>query len=421
MLAVACGGGGPSPSTDAAATGDGAVSADAATVADPCPATPPACGTPPTLARGSGLRALDRCSFPMRDTGTWTDRTALVDSFPAAAARVTLSDIAADLNRTATRATAAQVPGDPPGVERAFQWQSGDQDVEYWIPQGITGSFDGRDDGRLDGRQLVLVSWYYERANEPGSTAEKGVRIAVVDTTNDAAIGYRFALLAEPVMREGRPDFAPVRIHAGGLAWVGDLLYVPVTGSGFRVFDLSRILRVAGTADRLGYDAASGQYDAHGYKYVIPQVGEYVDAGSCNAVFSFVALDRSTTPMSLVSGEYASEHVNGRFYRWPIDPASGRLLQTDMGRVVPDGAWYMAESHVQGGLSHGENFYLSSSQPAGGAGALYRSGIDRASATLGWIDTPEDLAYEPQTNRMWSLSELHGERFVIAVGLEAID
>ncbi len=356
----------------------------------------------------------------MTDRGTWADRGAIIDAFPAAS-RVSIADITTDMNRAATTVAAAQVPGNPPAVQRAFTWQSGDNSVTYWIPQGITGSFDGTTDGTVGGRKLVLVSWYYERDNEAGSTAEKGVRIAIVDVTNPSAIAYRFALLAEPVMRAGRPDFSPVVIHAGGLAWVGDYLYVPVTGSGFRVFDLSRIIRVDGTVDRLGYDMVNQRYDAHGYKYVIPQVGEYVDAGACDMRYSYVALDRTTTPPSLVSGEYDAATVTGRIFPWPLDPATGRLQHTDRDRVIGGGAWLAGESHVQGTLSHEGTFWMSSSQPAAGAGALYRAKVDTRSTTLGWIDSPEDLAWDPQADLVWSLSEHADARYVIGVRRESID
>jgi hypothetical protein len=267
----------------------------------------------------------------------------------------------------------------------------------------------------------VLVSWYYDRASEPGSTAEKGVRIAIVDVTDPQAIRYRFALLVEPVTRDGRSDFAPVAIHAGGLAWYGNLLYVPDTGNGFRVFDLTRILAVDTAEDRLGYDAAGGVYHAHGYRYVIPQVATYLETGACDARFSFAAIDRSTTPPSLVSGEYDAASIGGRLYRWPLDPATGRLVLTDRDRVIADGAWFSGQTHVQGGLSLDDTWWLSSSAPAGGAGALYRAREDESSATLGWIDTPEDLAYDPATDRLWSLSEGLGERYVIAVDRSAVD
>ena len=410
------------PGSDAS-VGDATVDVAVPTLpADPCQGETAACpGVPAGFARGDGLRAIDRCAFPMTDRATWDDRGALIDALPATLGRVTLADVATDLNRTAVPQTAAAVPGNPPGVTRAFAWQSGDESVTYWIPQGITGSFDGRDDGLVAGKKLVLVSWYYNRDNDPGSTAEKGVRIAIVDATSSSAVTYRFALLVEPVSVNGRTDFAPVRVHAGGLAWVGDFLYVPVTGSGFRVFDLSRILRVDGTEDRMGYNATTGAYDAHGYRYVIPQIGEYVDSGACNMRFSYVALDRTSSPPSLVSGEYDATTVTGRLFRWPLDPMTGRLQLTDAGRVVVDGAWLAGESHVQGGLAHDDTFWLSSSQPAGGAGALYRARVDVPSTTLGWIDTPEDLAFDPQLSAVWSLSEGTNERSVIAVSKDAID
>lgn len=389
---------------------------------DPCQGETAACPSAPAgFGRGDGLRALDRCAFPMTDRATWDDRSALIDALPASLARVTLADITTDLNRTGVPQSAAAVPGNPPGVTRAFEWQSGDESVTYWIPQGITGSFDGREDGLVAGKKLVLVSWYYNRANEPGSPAEKGVRIAIVDATTQNTVKYRFALLVEPISAGGRTDFAPVRIHAGGLAWVGDYLYVPVTGSGFRVFDLSRILRVDGSEDRLGYNATTGAYDAHGYRYVIPQVGEYVDAGACDMRFSYVAFDRTSSPPSLISGEYDAASVTGRIFRWPLDPKTWRLQLTDAGRVVAEGAWFSGESHVQGTLAHENTFWMSSSRPAGGAGALYRARVNMRSTTLGWIDTPEDVAYDPQLDAMWSLSEGTNERSVIAVRMDAID
>ncbi len=402
---------------------DASTSADAMVLPpDPCQGETAACPSAPAgFSRGDGLLAGDRCAFPMTDRATWDDRGALIDALPASLLRVSLEDITTDLNRVAVPQTAAQVPGNPPGITRAFAWQSGDESVTYWIPQGITGSFAGHGDGLVAGKKLVLVSWYYQQDNDPGSTADKGVRIAIVDVTNPSAVAYRFALLVEPVASGGRTDFAPVKVHAGGLAWFGDLLYVPVTGSGFRVFDLSRILRVDGTADRLGYDAATGAYDAHGYRYVIPQIGEYVDAGACEMRFSYVSLDRTSSPPSLVSGEYDATTVVGRMFRWPLDPVTGRLQLTDAARVVADGAWFAGESHVQGGLAHDSTFWLSSSQPAGSAGVLYRAQVDKPSSSLGWIDSPEDLELDPQLDAVWSLSEATNVRSVIAVARDAID
>jgi len=401
-----------------AAVADGM--ADAAEVVDPCPATPPACPDESGVVRGGGLRAIDRCAFPLEPDAPAIDRGALIDALPATVRRVTLADIALDLNRSATQIASSALPGTAPGVLRAYGWNAGDQAVPYWIPQGITGSFDGViGTGTVDDRKLVLVSWYYEQAEDPGSTVDKGVRIAIADVTNPAAVAYRFALLVEPSGTLADPTFRSVPLHAGGLAWVGDRLYVPATTTGFRVFDLSRILALDGLADTIGKDAG-GVYNAYSYAYAIPQIGRYTSSGGCAPVFSFVALDRTSTPPSLVSGEYDAAAVTGRLYRWPL-ASDGTLQRTDRDRVIPDAAYLSAESHVQGALAKDDTWWLSSSRPAAAAGELVRTQVGAPSTTLGWSDAPEDLAFDPQAGSVWSLTEGLDARYFFEVAISAID
>jgi hypothetical protein len=370
------------------------------------------------VTEGDGLVAIDRCAFPLDDRDEWTTRDAVITSLAATLGSVGIADVLGDLNRAGTRITAAAVPGDPPGVQQAFAWQSGDMSVAYWIPQGITGSGDGSPTGRIGDRNVVLVSWYYSQEDDPGSIVQKGVRIAIADVTDPDDVRYRFALLAEPRTIDGRADYISVPIHAGGIAWVGDYLYVADTFTGFRVFDLTRILPVSAAQDTMGYDA--GAYYAHGYAYVIPQIDTLADNTDFAARFSFVSLDRTTTPPSLLSGEYDAASVNGRLYRWPLAP-DGRPLLVEGARLVPDAAWYMGHSHVQGALSLDDVFWLSSSKPAGAGGDLYRARVGASSATLGWIDTPEDLFHDPIDDRVWSLSEGTDARYVISVARTSID
>ncbi|HTE56214.1 MAG TPA: hypothetical protein VK698_35420 [Kofleriaceae bacterium] len=403
---------GPSPAEPDAGT---------TVIEDPCEGQTPVCPAASGLTEGAGLAPIDRCAFPMEDRDTWSDSGALVDGLAAALDPVSLTDVLGDLNRTAAPIAAGDLPGDVPGVESAFGWQSGDESVGYWIPQGITGSGDGVAGGRVDGRRVLLVSWYYDREQDPGSTADKGVRLAVVDATDPASIHYRFVLLVEPVAGEGGPSFGPIRVHAGGLAWVGDYLYVVDTSHGFRVFDMTRILRVQTGVDSIGLDPASGDYYAHNYAYVVPQVGTYAQTSSCDPRFSFVSVDRTSDPPSLVTGEYDADTIYGRLYRWPLD-ANGRLRRVgDAGRVVPDGAWFSSHTHVQGGLAEDGTFWLSSSKPAGARGILYRTGEGRASADLGWSDTPEDLSFDPSDGLLWSLSEGLGARYVFSLPLAAVE
>lgn len=394
------------------APGDGRVD-------DPCPAVTACPTAPTTLTRGAGLIATDRCAFPLAHVAPAVDYDAWLAAMPSGLTQVTLADVAADANRTAEVITAAEVAGNAPGIKAAFRWNAGDEAVAYWIPQGITGSFDGTATGELGNRRIGLVSWYYEREADVGSQVEKGVRLAVVDVTNPADVRYRFALLVEPSGTTAAPSFRSVNIHAGGIAWVGDRLYVPQTGTGFRVFDLAHILRVDSLEDRIGYDATTGSFAAYGYKYVIPQSERISSTNTCASVFSFVAYDRTSTPPSLVTGEYDADSVAGRLYRWPLT-TSGRLQVTTGDRVIPTATYFMGESHVQGALAHDGTWWLSSSRPAGGAGELVRVAEDTSSVRLGWSDSPEDLAYDPQRDSVWSLSEGTDARYVFDVARASI-
>lgn len=387
---------------------------------DPCEAEAPACPAESGLTEGSGLTPIDVCAFPMTDEDTWADRGAVVEALADRLETVPLRALLGDLNRAAVRLAPGDLPGDVPGVTSAFAWQSGDESVPYWIPQGITGSGDAVAGGRIDGRRVLLVSWYYEKAEEPDSAFEKGVRLAVVDATDPASIRYRFLLLVEPIMTDAGPSFGPIRVHAGGLAWVGDYLYVVDTSRGLRVFDMTRILRVQTGTDSIGL-AASGDYFAHGYGYVLPQVGTYAQTSACSPRYSFVAVDQSSDPPSLVTGEYDAGSIYGRLYRWSLEP-SGRLASVgEVGRVIPSGAWFSAQTHLQGGLAESDRFWLSSSKPTGARGVLYRAGDGQPSAELGWSDTPEDLSYDPTDGLLWSLSEGLNARYVFSLPLTAVE
>jgi hypothetical protein len=269
---------------------------------------------------------------------------------------------------------------------------------------------------RRRGRRIVVVSWYHDVAKQPGATDKKGVRLSFVDVTDAANPTYRHVLLVEPAGTTGAPDFKPINIHAGGIAWYGDHLYVADTGKGFRVFDTRHILKVATDADSIG--CGGGTCRAGLYKYALPQVGAYVEDSACSLIFSWVSLDRSVTPPTLVSGEYCSTtacsgQLAGRVFRWPLDPATERLSPAVS---WPSSAYLMGQKQVQGGTAHSGTFFLSSSAPAAGGGALYRVKPAK-SKTSAWIDSPEDLMVDGVNGWLWTLSEAEGARFVMAAAL----
>ncbi len=105
----------------------------------------------------------------------------------------------------------------------------------------------------------------------------------------------------------------------------------------------------------------------------------------------------------------------------PHDGRGGDLALTSTGRVVPESAFFMGESHVQGALGHGGTYWLSSSRPAGGAGELDRVKVNAATVRLPWSDSPEDLAFDPQGQTIWSLSEGVDSRYLFEIALSAVD
>ena len=346
----------------------------------------------------------------MKAGPAWQTSGALVTALEALTGKATVAQVLANANRTATATTT--VPGAPAGVKLAFRWNAEDEASTTWTPQGITGSADASPTGLVSGKRVVLVSFYH---SPTGGDANKGARIAFVDTTNAAAPVYRYALLVTPTGSTASPSVAPVPVHAGGIVWFGHYLYVAATGSGFRVFNLDHILPMDTSADTIG--CAGGVCRAGLYAYAIPEVGAYVSESKCDDLFSFVSLDRSTSPPSLLTGEYCSATacatpLAGRLRRFALDTTTERLSAAPT--FWPTEALFMQQRQVQGAASRAGVHYLSSSAPAAGAGALYRAAIGKA-ATSTWLDAPEDLMMNEGNGWIWSLSEGVGARAVAAM------
>lgn len=420
-----------SDSSSAGTTGVGTTGADASSTADTgadessgapppvdaCAEQVPTCPAQTDATEHGGLVEIDRCGFPLDDQSTDADLDAIVQALAQTLPVVGFDTIVGDLNRDVT--VVGSVPGSPEGLAYGFVWDDSENDKAYWIPQGITGSADADATGLVAGRRLVAVSWYYDMDLHAGSTGEKGARISWVDVTDPDAPRYRMALLVEPTGTPDAPDLAPVVIHAGGIAWVGDRLWVADTGHGFRVFDLSRIMQVATDEDVIGCTGAVCRGGL--YKYIVPQIGRAEHDSDCGPRFSFVALDRGADDLALVSGEYCSDTacdgpLTGRLFRWPLADGGDRLRSD---RVWPTAAWLMGQRQVQGAALFDGVAYLSSSAPAGGAGELYRT-VPGASGRSDWSDTPEDLMVDANAGWLWSLSEVEGERYVYAAELDAL-
>lgn len=340
----------------------------------------------------SGLRSVDTCAFHLGDTETWDDKAALVDRLAKTHDIVSVGDVLTDANRSAKPIDHLYKVDD---FAQGFKWQLDDVLSTSWWPQGITGSGDASATGFVDGKRVLAVTFYDKGDNDE----RRGVRVAFADITDPKNVKYRFALLMNVRDNAGKTELDPVTVHAGGAVWYGKYLYIPSTGSGFKVFDMSRILRTP-------------ELD---YRYVIPQAGEYKLSGSCPVSFSFAALDRSTSPHSIVTGEY-DFHEEGRVVRWHLDEKTGRLAAPYYARE----AFYAQQTRIQGAISWKGKWWVQSAAQTLMDGKLYR--VAENTKSTGFARPPgiEALYHDPSTGLLWSLTEFPGLRYVFASPIDEL-
>ncbi len=368
------------------------------------------------------MESVDGCAFVLEGPHDRAAAEARADALVTrAGGAVSIDSVVGHLNR----AGRAGISADSAYRMRnhdfvGFRWNAGDEDVDYWYPQGMTGSSDAREDGRVSGRRTVLVSWYHRTDALP----TKGVRVSLADITDLENVRYRHLLLVTPVGDGATVDFEAATygdgaaVHAGGIAWIGDKLYVAITSRGFRVYDMARIFRPTNTDDtgRIGFSGTRS--DAHGYRYAVPEIARYSLAGdSCRVRFSFVGFDRDGTPPALVSGEYHADDVDGRVVRWPVDLASGWLAGSG-GRVFAEDAVLAAQSRMQGAVTFEDVYYVSSSSQASGYGRLYRNRPGLTSQITAWPRGCEDLYVERAERLIWTSAEHPGTRDTLGIPMQ---
>jgi cysteine-rich repeat protein len=385
-----------------------------------CPALPIDCDGATASTSEHHLAVLEPCSFALLapDPAAVAERRALIDALvDRSAGRRSIADVLGDLNRQGRAGI-----GDDNAYRlrnhelRGFRWNTGDENVAYWYPQGITSSSDGFESGVVEGRRALMVSWYHKTDARP----TKGVRLSLADISDLGDVDYRHLLLVEPTGTPESPDFAPVEsgsgnaLHAGGIVWWGEQLYVADTGGGIRVFDLAHIMRVPDVDDTDRIGLAGGRFDAHGYRYAIPELMRYRRAG-CSVRFSFLALDRSSTPPALVSGEYRTPEIDGRIVVWDLDPATG-LPDVRSGEVRASAAYVGGQSRMQGAVRYEGNFYISSSSQYERWGRLYRTrpGFGESSITA-WVYGAEDLTIDRASDTIWTPAEHPGDRDTVGI------
>lgn len=180
---------------------------------------------------------------------TQSSATSLIKHLDDALPNISVDKVVADVNHQMTV------------KDGRYQWPATKDDdlfdSESWYPQGISSSVDAGD-SKYNKNHLFLVSWYAKKDKE------KGARISFINTSVSPP-KYRHVLLVEPSGTSSKPSFKSVEVHAGGIAWYGNLLYVQDTDHGARLFDVDHIYKVK-DGDGVGRQQ-DGSYHAYGYKY----------------------------------------------------------------------------------------------------------------------------------------------------------
>ncbi|MEV4140608.1 hypothetical protein AB0J72_51650 [Dactylosporangium sp. NPDC049742] len=302
--------------------------------------------------------------------------------------------------------------------ETGFSFDSGDDNDCTNYPQGITTSRDAigtANSGNYDGHQLILVSWYTKDGCDRASSRS---RITLVDWDATYPNKYRKVLLVEPTGTTAAPDFKDIKIHAGGVSWFGDYLYVADTGRGMRVFDMRKILKTntGGTAAQIGRQNATTYY-AHNYAYVLPQIGTITAAttSGTNLAWSSISLDRVSR--SIVMTEYTcasgcADYPNRppRAVRFPFAAGATTFAASTTASQALQLPWYK----LNGVASHNNRWWFNSS----GSKQLYYWTPSAGSHTYAWVSGGESISYwedATEADLLWSLQEQVGHRNVFAV------
>lgn len=311
-------------------------------------------------------------------------------------ARVGIRGVLDHLDRQARR---TPVPGR--AVEWGFRWNDADTSSRRWWPQGITTSADASHTEDFDGRRLLLTSWYSKKVEGQ----HQGSRITVVDIDS---LEYRHVLLVTPARdRHGQLELRPLSVHAGGLVWCGPYLHVAGTERGLSSFLVDDLMRVSSTEHTFGY------------RYVLPVRFRYEAASSTEAEpmrYSFLSLDRTASTPHLVAGEYGVDDMTRRLVRYPLDAASCHLAAHEDGAARPVRLEERGLGHMQGAAVVRDTYYVTTSRGSRRRGRLF---VGEPGRFRGYPRTlppgPEDIAYWPSTDRLWSLSEHPGSRYVFAM------
>ena len=284
-------------------------------------------------------------------------------------------------------------------AERAWSWDWEDQWTREWWPQGITWA-----------GERLLVSWYAKSG---------GSRVSVVDLE---AGRYAHVTLLSPAGE-------PLKIHAGGLAWVDGWLYVAATARGFWTLhesDLAAGPAVEEVAQQPSRNPGTAWRARAVHRPAAPDDGpplrwSFLDAhqspGLADPSMVEVRAQRATKSTHLYAGEYGRGKNTTRLWRLPMLDGQPRgdieplgtgpkgmqgLTATDDGLLVSTshGPWTRGSLHTLDGRASGSAVGEVAQQPSRNPA--------RSALPIG----VEDLTRGP-AGHLWTAAEHPGRRAIV--------
>ena len=262
----------------------------------------------------------------------------------------------------------------------------------------------------------MVVSWY---AKEVAGVAHHGSRMTVVDLDSRR---YRHVLLVVPVRgADGALTLEPLRVHAGGIVWCGPWLHVAATARGFMTCRVDDLLRVPD--ERAGDDAAARHRREQGVDVRLPlraarpvHLPRRRRPGPERLRYSFMSLDRGRHAAGPGRGRVRRRQADPAARRFALDPESLLLVDGEDGRSRPLALDDGGVGHSQGATAARGDYYLTVSRGPTMPGSVCvgrpgRFRRHRWAAPMG----PEDIAYWPSTDTLWSVTEHPRRRWVYAM------
>jgi hypothetical protein len=238
--------------------------------------------------------------------------------------------------------------------------------------------------------------------------------------TEDGTTGHAYVFSYTPLALE------PLRIHAGGIVWIGPWLHIAATSRGFVTARVDDTIAVEGDNERpaeLGVH--DGRVHSYGPHYVLPVRFRYrahSDDPDARLRHSFMSLARGSRPPTLVCGEYGRSGQSTRLAHYEIDPGSGMLVTGEDGFSRPSGLDAGGVRQMQGVAVVDGTHYVSVSQGPWVPGSVF-TGVPGRLRRHRWAMPmgPEDLTYWPSTDSFWSVSEHPRRRWIFEMPRRAFD